>query len=374
MDSSSDDACITVRLVYRGSGWRDGLASVFINREGRDPTLAELQLEHDKARAAERREFDMTEQRLLWETGTAPNEFEIRDALHLQLEDPKFNSEETVYHRWDQNPSYPANSKLPTSRSNPIDLTKSDQSATKTSTKNPKTDLRQTNAVAVKSPAPLYSFNILSQTKPESVPKRTLPELAELSSQDRPQTNPTQMSETGRPKVKAVTKTSALLTSSAEDLESRSTAKAAAKIATESMAKASSQPLRKKHTADTRRIVQSKSSPPPASTSTKSSQTFSARETPRCASDKPQISFRPWFRKQLKATQSSDEDEQLGGIPESTQALPLSTSIVNDKPLFKVSQPQSDPASSQKPAPALIGEQALVCDVPTTSASLCKSS
>lgn len=386
MEDSSEDDRITVKVIYKSYGWRlygwrDGLASVFITREGRDPTLAEIQLEYDRAEAAARRDFDTTAQRLLEETGMKPNKYEIWDTLELQLKDPEHNSEYAVYHRWDQNPSYPANSTLPTSRSNPIDLTKSDQSATKTSTKKHDTDLRQTNAGAVRSSPPLSShlssLSIVNQTKQGSVLEPTSSQPTELPSKVHLQTYlATQMPEVGRRKVKAVPKEPAMSTPSSKDAGRRPTTEAAAKTATEPTTKTSSQPLRKKHTADTRLIVQSKSSPLPESTPRFSSQTLSARERWKNVSttDKPQISARPFVRNHMRAPLSSDAYEQLDSIPESTWALPSGTSIFNDKPMFKVSQPHLDPASSRQPAPTPTSKQSLNDSVPTVSASLCKSS
>jgi len=56
MDNSSDDDCITVKVVDESSaGWERGLVSVFIKREGRDPTLRDLSHEITKAGTAYRK-------------------------------------------------------------------------------------------------------------------------------------------------------------------------------------------------------------------------------------------------------------------------------------------------------------------------------
>ena len=211
----------------------------------------------------------MMTERLREETGTEPDFIEIEAALEVQLEDPQHNSDFTPYHRWNQNPLWPA-SRVPTSFNNPVDLTESSPIITNTLTKKHETDLRQTNATSVKSSQSLSvpskflsSFcrsdqgSILKQTQPQ--PRKLLPY---------PQTSlTTQMPEVGRRKVKAVPKGTATSTPISRDVgpATEASAKSAANTATQ----ASSQPLMTKHTekfSNAGHPMQSKSSPPPAST------------------------------------------------------------------------------------------------------------
>ncbi|KEQ70476.1 hypothetical protein M436DRAFT_66384 [Aureobasidium namibiae CBS 147.97] len=351
-----------VLSYQKNQDWRDGLASVFINREGRDPTLAEIQLEYDKAWVAERREFDMTAYRLLKETGIEPNKYEILDALELQMKNPEYNSEYAVYHRWDQNPSYPANSKLPTSRSNPIDLTNSDQSATNTATKKHETDLRQTNAGAVRSFAPHSTLNLSSLPKQESIFEHIPLQPIDPSSEIHPETSfSTQMLEVGRRKIKAVPKGTATSTPNSRD--AGPTTEAAARNTTNTTVEASSQPLTKKHTekiSNAGRAMQSKSSPPPASTRIEYDRPLFVKAKPRFASstDRSHISGPIFVRKQPNGFVLVDDHEQLDSTPE-----------FNDKSPFRALQPHPGSASSQQPARAPISSQASNDGVTTVLAS-----
>ena len=58
MNEPYNDDCITVRVIDACHGRLDGIASVFIKREGRDPTLRELNHEANTAQTAERREYN----------------------------------------------------------------------------------------------------------------------------------------------------------------------------------------------------------------------------------------------------------------------------------------------------------------------------
>jgi hypothetical protein len=119
-----DKDCITVKVIGRFHGWEAGIASVFIKREGRDPTLGDLEREADKARAAEKNGHELIRKLLLEEYGMDPSYRSIFNAFETQLENPEYNSDWTPYYRWHQNPSWPAKSKEPTSKDNPVDLTR----------------------------------------------------------------------------------------------------------------------------------------------------------------------------------------------------------------------------------------------------------
>jgi hypothetical protein len=77
----------------------DGIASVFIKREGRDPTLQELDREAEKARKAERREYDIMERRLFVETGIQPIMYDVWHEVYSQLDNTEYHSEFTPYRR-----------------------------------------------------------------------------------------------------------------------------------------------------------------------------------------------------------------------------------------------------------------------------------
>jgi hypothetical protein len=147
MNEPFNDDCITVRVVDVCRTRLDGITSVFIKREGRDPTLQDLK---DEA-AAYDKEHDTIERHLLAGTGIQPSFGDRWDEVERQLDNFENNSDSTPYRCWDQNPVCPTNSKVPTSRTNPVDLTNSDQWATNRSIEKQRTDLRQTNAESVRS-------------------------------------------------------------------------------------------------------------------------------------------------------------------------------------------------------------------------------
>jgi hypothetical protein len=124
MDKASNDACITIKVVDGCQGWLAGVASVFIKREDRDPTLSELDQEANKARDAHTKEHDMLRSHFREEADIKFNYEEYWTAVHSLLNDPEYNSDWTPYYRWHQNPSWPAKSKEPTSKDNPVDLTR----------------------------------------------------------------------------------------------------------------------------------------------------------------------------------------------------------------------------------------------------------
>lgn len=364
------DDCITVRLRYTPGG-RDKLTSVFIKREGRDPTEAEVKKEEDRMHAALDECIELTRKRLLEETGMTPEFGDVYKALIEQMEDPKHHSDYTPYHRWNQGPVWPTTRKylLPTSKFDPVDLTESSL-VTITSTKKHRTNLRQTNAGALRSSPPLSkhlrSLSIVSQPKPESVPEQTPTQPTELSPKVRPQTDPTTMPGAGRRKVKAVPKGTATSTPTPRDVELRPTTEAVAKSTTNTTTETSSQPVTKQHAEKITiagRAMHSKSSPPPASTRIEYNRPLFVRTKPKTAptTDKPRISGPTFVRKQPDASLLTDEHEQLDSTPK-----------VNDKSLFKTPQPHPGSASSQQPARAPISEQASNDGVTTVSASQCK--
>jgi hypothetical protein len=385
MDNPSDDDCITVRVSYT-PGSRDKLASVFIKREGRDPTLRDLQLEEQRLTKVREEELELIKGRLLKMIGVEPYNERIGNTLGAGMENPKHNSDLADDHRWNQNPSWPTSSRVPTSRSNPVDLTKSSSPVTNTSTKKQETNLRRTNAGAARS-SPLLStqpnsLGIVSQPKQGSVLQQTSTQPIGLLSKAHMQTNPTaQMSEPSRRKVKAVAREPAKPKSSAKDVGPRPTTEAAAKVVT----KASSRSLTKQHAErslkdfndyyTTARTVQPKSSPPPGSTRRGFGQYLSATESSKNASTtgKPQDLAQPSFAKEDSfAAVLFDKDEPRDTMSRSSQPLPSGAAVIIGKPVFKRPQPKSSPASSRPLASTTITQQALENHVPTVSSSQCK--
>lgn len=331
-------------------------------------------------RAALAEGIELMRKRLLEETGLDPDFGHVRRAFFEQMKDPEYNSDYTLYRRWYKDPAWPTTRRYPppSSKIDPVDLTRSSPVTTNTPTKKHKTDLRQTNTEAPRSSPPLSThlgfLSIVGQSKQGSVLQATSTRPIELTSDVHPQTNfATQMSEASRRKIKAVTKKPATSTASSKDVGRRPTTEDAAKTATETTTITSSQLLRRKHTADTRRVVHSKSSPPPASTG-RISGTLSTRKSLEDASstDIPRSLARPFVGKQLNTSLSTDKSEQLENILGATQTLPLSPSIISDKPFVKASQAQPDIALSQQAAPTSTRKQALRGG--TVSASQCKRS
>lgn len=283
MDTLPDD-CITVCLRYTSGDW-DKLTSIFIKREGHDPTEEDLKREQDRMCAARNEGFELMAKRLLEETGTEPDFGHVHYAFYEQLKDPKHISDYTPYYRWDQDPAWPTTKKYPppTSKSNPVDLTGSISSATNTSTKKQELDLRQTNTGSVRSSPPRStqppSLSTTNQPEQDFVPNQTQSDPTEALPNVHLETNFTaSMSEPGRSKVKAVARRSTMPTSSTKDARSRLTAETAAKTST----KVSSQPLAKQHTneisEDLTNDFGTKSSPPSASTRRQSGRTSSTGE------------------------------------------------------------------------------------------------
>jgi hypothetical protein len=386
MDKASNDACITIKVVDGCQGWLAGVASVFIKREDRDPTLSELDQEANKARDAHTKEHDMLRSHFREEADIKLNYEEYWTAVHSLLNDPEYNSDWTPYYRWHQNPSWPAKSKEPTSKDNPMDLTRPIQSATDMTKKKEKTDLRQTNAVSVRSSPPLSTqpsfLSTVSQAKQESTVERTQFQPKEnLSKTDihLQSTSITEMSEQDRDKTKAVAKRSAVLTSSAKDAVSNPMTEAAAKTAN----KASSQPPTRQSSArafkdlmndsGTDQAVQSKSSPPPvSSTTTMSGQSVPSKRGLKDATtpEKRRIPVRPSFVRQHSnaSSLSFDKHELPDNMPKSTQPLP-SGPLTKGKALFKEFQAKSSPTLSQQPAAAPTTQQTLDNDPPRVLSS-----
>ena len=320
--------------------------------------------------------IELTRKRLLEETGMIPEFGDVYKALIEQMEDPEQHFDYAPYHRWNQDPVWPTTRKylLPTSKFDPVDLTESSL-VTITSTKKHRTNLRQTNAGALRSSPPLSkhlrSLSIVSQPKPEYVPEQTPTQPTELSPKVHPQTDLTMMPEVGRRKVKAVPKGTA--TSTPVSKNAGPTTEAAAKSATNTTTEASSQPLMERHTekvSNAGRAMQSKSSPPPASTRIEYNRPLFVRVKPK--TDSPRISGPTFVRKQPNASLFTDEHEQLDSTPKSSENLASGPSAINDKPLSKAPQPHPYSASSQQPARAPVSNQALNDGVMTFKASQCK--
>jgi hypothetical protein len=260
--------------------------------------------------AAYDKEHDTIERHLLAGTGIQPSFGDRWDEVERQLDNFENNSDSTPYRCWDQNPVCPTNSKVPTSRTNPVDLTNSDQWATNRSIEKQRTDLRQTNAESVRSSPSISTrtscLNINTPAKQgpvsewaQSHPGEFLPEADQQSDLT------TQMSEPIRSKIRAVAKKPATSTPNTSDVGVRPIAEAAAKFAT----KKSSQPPTDQHAErtlerltnnfDGRRAQQSKSSPPPAKFRKVFEQPFSTGGSPQRVStiDKRQISAQPFFVK-----------------------------------------------------------------------------
>jgi hypothetical protein len=289
-------------------------------------------------------------------------------AVHSLLNDPEYNSDWTPYYRWHQNPSWPAKSKEPTSVYNPVDLTRPVQSTTDMAKRRQNTDLRQTNAVSVRSSPPLSTppsfLSTVSQAKQASTIERTQSQSKEdLSKTHLQSTSITDMMETGRGKTKAVAKRSAVSTSSAKDAVSKPMAEAATT--------APSRPLTRQHAArssedltnisDTEQPVQSESSPPLLSTKTMSGQSVPARKVLKDATtpEKRRIPVQPSFvRQHPNASPLFDKQELPDDMPKSTQYLPSGPPI-KGKSLFKEFQAKSSPTLSQPPAAAAITRQIL---------------
>jgi hypothetical protein len=279
MADLSDEECITVKVNGQFHGWEAGIASVFIKREGRDPTLEDLEKEANRARAAKKHGHELIRKLLLEESGINPDFRSIFNAFETQLENPEHISDYTPYHRWHQNPSWPIRSKEHTSKDNPVDLTGPGQSTTDMAKRRQNTDLRQTNAVPVRSSPPPStqpsSLSTVSHSKQDSTVEQTQFQPTEdLSKTHLQSTSITEIMALGRGKTKAVAKRSAISTSSAKGAASRLMTEAA--VAAKTTTKASSQSLTRQHaarssedltnTSDTEQPVQSKSSPPPVST------------------------------------------------------------------------------------------------------------
>lgn len=314
--------------------------------------------------------------------GDAYNKF------YEQLQNPEHDFDYSLYYHWRQNIAWPTTTKRlpPTSRSSPVDLTRSIRTATNTPTKNQKTDLRQTNAGAVRS-LPLLStqpssLGIVNQPKQGSGLEQTSSQPTVLLSKAHLQTNSiAQMSEPSRRKVKAVAKEPAISKSSVKDVGPRPATGAAAKTAV----KASSRLLTKQYDEGsfddltdnyiTARTVHSNSSPSPGSTRRGFGQYLSATESSKNASTtgKPQDLAQPSFAKEDPfAAVLFDKDEPRDTMSSSSQLLPSGTPTITGKPVFKRPQPKSSPASSRPLASATITPQALDNHAPTVSSSQCK--
>jgi hypothetical protein len=368
MANLTNEDCITVKVAGQFHGWEAGIASVFIKREGRDPTLEDLEKEANRARAAKKHGHELIRKLLLEETGINPDFRSIFNAFETQLENPKYTSDYTPYHRWHQNSSWPIRSREPTSKDNPVDLTRPVQSTTDMAKRRENTDLRQTNAVSVRSSPPLSTqpsfLRAVSQAQQNNTVEPTQSQPKEdLSKTHLQSTSITDMMETGRGKTKAVAKRSAVSTSSAKDAVSKPMAEAATT--------APSRPLTRQHAArssedltnisDTEQPVQSESSPPLLSTKTMSGQSVPARKVLKDATtpEKRRIPVQPSFvRQHPNASPLFDKQELPDDMPKSTQYLPSGPPI-KGKSLFKEFQAKSSPTLSQPPAAAAITRQIL---------------
>jgi hypothetical protein len=377
MADLSDGDCITVKVTGQFHGWEAGIASVFIKREGRYPTLEDLEKEANRARAAKKHGHELIRKLLLEETGINPDFRSIFNAFETQLEDPKYTSDYTPYHRWHQNPSWPAKSRDHTSKDNPVDLTRPVQFTTDMAKRRQNTDLRQTNAVSVRSSPPISTqpsfLSTVSQTKQKSTVERPQFQPEEDFSKTHLQsTSIRDMMAPDRGKIKAVAKRSAISTSSAKDVVSKPMAEAATKAPSRSLtrqhAARSSEDLT--NTSDTEKPVQSKSSPPPVSTRTMSGQSMPPKRGLKDAStpEKRRIPVRPSFvRQHSNASPLFDKHELPDNMSKSTQPLPSGPQI-KGKSLFKEFQEKSSPTLSQPPT---LSRQPAA--TPTTQQTLDKS-
>jgi hypothetical protein len=398
MNEPSNDDCIAIRVIDKSHGKLDGITSVFIKREGRDPTLQDLIREAERARRAEREEFEILGDYLHAENDIQPLMIEVFEELQRQQQNPEFDCEFTLYRHWDEDPVWPTNSKVPTSRTNPVDLTRSDQSATNALTTKQRTDLRQTNAESVRSSPSISTrtscLNINTPAKQGPVSERAQSHPGVfLSEADRQSDLTTQMSDPRLSKIKAVAKRPATSMPNTGDVSTRPIAEATAKIAT----KGSSQPPTDQHAesplerfannVDGRRALQSKGSPPPAKFRKVFDQSSSAEGSPQTVSstDKRQIPAQPSFVKQHKNTSLLfDNYESPDKMARSAQSLLSGTPIIG-KPVFKRAGPQPSPAPgklsvqqpvqqpAKQPAAAPTTQQNVHSGTPEVSSSQCKS-
>jgi hypothetical protein len=369
MSDPSKDDCITVRVIYT-PGFMDRVASVFIKREGRDPTGQEVRDELRRQRAAENPVYAELEKRLLEEVGMEPDVEDVSTTLETQQRDPKHNSDCTARH---QDLAWPTTKKSlhPTSRSNPVDLTRSVQSGTDLLTKSQKTGLRQTNVGAARF-CPQFTtqttfLSTISQAEHRSDLERTSTQPTEILPKIQLHTNFTsQMSEPDRRKVKAVARKPAISKSSDGDVGPRPTTEAAAKAVT----KASSRSLTKQHAG---KFLEDSNDD--YITRRRFGQYLSATESSKHASTtgKPQDLAQSSFAKEDSfAAVLFDKDEPRDTTSRSSQPLPSCTPTIIGKPVFMRPQPKSPPTSSRPLASATITHQALDDHVPTVSSSQCK--
>lgn len=311
--------------------------------------------------------------------------------MYSQLDNPEYHSEFTPYRRGNQNPLWPASSQVPTSRNNPIDLTRSSQLATNASTEKQRKDLRQTNAESVRSSPSIstrtssLSINTPAQQGPVSERAQSHPGEF-LSKADQQSELTTQMSELRRSKIKAVAKKSTVSASSTRDVGPNPMLTVAAKTGT----RTSPQPPTDQHAerpfegstndSEAGNTLQSKNIPPPAKLRKVFDQSFPAKGSPQSASttDKCQISTQPSFVKQQKNTSLLfDNYESPDKMARSAQSSPSDFSTVIGKPVFKRVRPQPSPDSgklsvqqpAQQPAAAPNTQQTLNNDPSKVSSS-----
>lgn len=92
MGNSSNDDYITLRVQYPYR-WCDKFTSVFIKREGRDPTEIDWSREMERMRAAYEEDVELARKRLLEESGIEPDPGDVYKAFTTRLNDPEHNSE-----------------------------------------------------------------------------------------------------------------------------------------------------------------------------------------------------------------------------------------------------------------------------------------
>lgn len=349
MGDSVNDDCITLRLVYPDP-YPGKYEAVFIKREGRDPTQEDLVREEASYYAAVAKEYELMTKRLIQETGIRPEYRDVRRAISTQMQDPEYNSDYAPYYRWESDysnifPWWIEMREKYSSRSNPLDLTRSDPLTPNKSTKRQNTDLRQTNAGHVRSSPPVSirprSLSITGQPKQGPSHQRT-------------QSQSTQSSPRARLQSDINTKMAKLRAKTATNITNKVSPQAPA-----------GKPLKRifedlTNDSGPEPPVQPKSIQPPTSMPKLPKQPIFARTVPDASptGNKRQFSARPSFVRHDSMPSLLDSEDELNDVHTSNTRSPPRSSI-NDKPTTKASQALPSPTSTQDP--------------PTTQATVSKS-
>ncbi|KAH0370241.1 hypothetical protein KCU65_g2682, partial [Aureobasidium melanogenum] len=350
----------TIKLRFESPYPTKLFASVFIKREGRDPTEEDLAREEDRCRAARDKELETVTQRLRQDSGIEPGFQEVTTVVYAQLRDPEYNSDYTPYLRWEPDYSleYPwwiEMRKAYSDRSNPLDLTRSfGQSTPNTRTKGHSANPRQTNAGGVRSSPSIStrprSLSTVSQPKQRSSHQRAHSQ----SSQSSQASSARLLSDTTTKMARLRAKTTANITNKGPPQPP--TGKPVERIFED---------LTNDSDSGSESPVQLKNSQPPKSMEKLPKQPFFARTRSDGSSsiNKRQPSVRSPSVRQGSMPSLLDSEDELSDTHVSGYRSPLRSSTSKNKPATETSRPLPPPTSTQKPASTQIKEQVSDDDV-----------